>query len=59
MDPLQCLLDKATEHGLLNPIGVDPDKLRTSLYADDVALFIRPTTSDVSNRGTTSFWGGY
>jgi hypothetical protein len=45
---LQRLLDKSTEHGLLNPIGADPFKLRTSLYADGV-LFIRPTASDVSN----------
>jgi hypothetical protein len=51
MDPLQLqrLLDNATEHGLINPIGVDPIKLRTSLYANDVALFVRPTTNDVSN----------
>jgi hypothetical protein len=52
MDPLQCLLDKATEHGLLNPIGVDPVKLRTNLYADDVALFIRPTQTCRSLKST-------
>jgi hypothetical protein len=49
MDPLQRLLDKATEHGLLSPIGADPVRMRTSLYADDAALFIRPTASDIRN----------
>jgi hypothetical protein len=49
MDPLQRLLDKATEQGLLSPIGADPIKMRTSLYADDAALFIRPTVSDITN----------
>jgi hypothetical protein len=49
MDPLQRLLDKATEHGLLSTIGADPIRMRTSLYADDAALFIKPTTSDIRN----------
>jgi hypothetical protein len=41
MDPLQWLLDMATRQGLLHPIGVDPIKVRTSLYADDAMLFLR------------------
>jgi mannosylglycoprotein endo-beta-mannosidase len=45
MDPLRRLLDKATEQGLLSPIGADPIKMRTSLYADNATLFIRPTVS--------------
>lgn len=49
MDPLQKLLDKATEHGILAPIGVDPIKFRTRLYVDDAALFIRPTVQDLHN----------
>lgn len=49
MDPLQRLLDKATEQGVLSPIGSGPIKIRTSLYADDAALFIRPTVSDITN----------
>ncbi|WVZ54663.1 hypothetical protein U9M48_005428, partial [Paspalum notatum var. saurae] len=49
MDPIQRILDKATAQGLLSPIGGDPIKLRTSLYADDTALFVRPTTSDLQN----------
>jgi hypothetical protein len=35
--------------GLLNPIGADPVKLRTSLYADDTTLFLHPVASDVAN----------
>jgi retron-type reverse transcriptase len=31
MDPLQRILDRATEHGLLNSIGADPIRTRTSL----------------------------
>jgi hypothetical protein len=49
MDPLQRMLEKATQAGLLTPIGAEPIKFRTSLYADDAALFIRPTISDVTN----------
>ena len=49
MDPLQQALNNATERGLLNPIGGDPIRLRTSLYADDAALFIRPMAQDLDN----------
>jgi hypothetical protein len=49
MDPLQRLLDMATQEGLLTPIGSDPIKMRVSLYADDAMLFIRPIAADVSN----------
>jgi hypothetical protein len=49
MDPLQKLLDKATETRLLSPIGANPVKKRTSLYADDAVLFLQPIVSDVSN----------
>jgi hypothetical protein len=34
---------------LLHPIGADPIKLRTSLYDDDVTLFLRPIPADVAN----------
>jgi hypothetical protein len=47
IDPLQRILDMATQQGLLTPIGADSVKFRTSLYADDAALFIRPIASDV------------
>ena len=46
MDPLQRLLDQATQAGLLTPIGAEPIRIRTSLYADDAALFVRPTPRD-------------
>jgi hypothetical protein len=49
MDPLQNILDKATEIGLLTPIGANPVKMRMSLYADDVILFMRPIATDVTN----------
>jgi hypothetical protein len=49
MDPLQKILDIAAIEGLLIPEGTDPIKMRTSLYADDVVLFLRPISSDVTN----------
>jgi hypothetical protein len=49
MDPIQILLEKATQGGLLNPIGASPVKFRTSLYADDAVLFLQPTQSDIHN----------
>jgi hypothetical protein len=49
MDPPQRLLDTTTQAGLLSPIGVDPIKLRMSLYADDAAMFLRPVVTDVAN----------
>jgi hypothetical protein len=49
MDPRQKLLDMATQEGLLNSIRTYPIKMRTSLYADDAMLFLRPIAPDVSN----------
>lgn len=49
MDPLQQILQQATTHGLLTPIGDSTIKLRTSLYADDVAMFVRPIATDINN----------
>jgi hypothetical protein len=49
MDPLQKLLEIATQQGLLTPIGADPVKMRTCLYADDAMLFLRPVPTDVEN----------
>jgi hypothetical protein len=49
MDPLQKLLDMATQEGLLTLIGSDPIKMRTSLYADDAMLFVRSIAIDISN----------
>jgi hypothetical protein len=40
MNLLQKVLEIATHQGLLTPIGVEPIKLRTSLYVDDAMLFV-------------------
>jgi hypothetical protein len=46
-DPLQRILDLASEHSILTPLPLAAAKLRTSLYADDVAIFINPTRNDL------------
>jgi hypothetical protein len=43
------MLNKATQAGLLTPIGAEPIKFRTSLYADGAALFVRPLATYVNN----------
>jgi hypothetical protein len=43
MDVLNGLFKKASELGLLTPLSRRHQDHRISLYADDVALFIRPT----------------
>jgi hypothetical protein len=35
--------------GLLHPIGADSVRLRTSLYTDDTAIFLRPIGTDVEH----------
>jgi len=47
MDPLQRLLDQATQHGILTPLPIMVAKWRTSMYADDAAIFINPIKEDV------------
>ena len=47
MDPLQRLLDRATDHGILTPLPITAAKWRTSMYADDAAIFISPKKDDV------------
>jgi hypothetical protein len=49
IDPLQTILHKATQQGLLHPIGDDTIKIRTSLFADNTALFLRPLAIDVTH----------
>jgi hypothetical protein len=49
IDPFQKLIDMTTEAGLLHPIGVDPVRLRMSLYANDTVLFIRPIGMDMDH----------
>jgi len=47
MDPLQRLLDLATQQGILTPLPITAAKWRTSMYADDAAIFVNPTKDDV------------
>ncbi|WVZ92764.1 hypothetical protein U9M48_038806 [Paspalum notatum var. saurae] len=48
MDALNALFSKAGEQPLLQPPSRRALDCRVSLYADDVALFIHPTPSDLS-----------
>ena len=47
IDPLQRILDLAARNGILSPIPLTTAKLRTSLYADDAAIFINPSREDL------------
>jgi hypothetical protein len=47
MDPLQHLLDMVTHQVILTPLPSVAAKWRTSMYADDVAIFINPVKEDV------------
>lgn len=48
MDMLNSLFLKAEELGLLEPLSRKPLGQRVSLYADNVALFIKPLVADLS-----------
>jgi hypothetical protein len=41
------MLDLATEQGLLSSIGNINAKIRTSLFADDAAIFLYPVGTEV------------
>ena len=47
MEPLQLMLNKATEQGLLTPICNRNAKIRVSMYADDAAIFLNPISDEV------------
>jgi hypothetical protein len=47
MDPLQRLLDLATQQGILTLLPSAAARWRTSMYADDAAIFINPLKEDV------------
>ncbi|WVZ77845.1 hypothetical protein U9M48_025660 [Paspalum notatum var. saurae] len=49
MDPLQKLLDLATNLGCLGKLCGRTATMRVSMYADDAAIFIKPTRQDVSS----------
>ena len=48
IDPLQRLLNLATEAGLLSKVGRSRARLRTSMYADDAVIFLRPVKEEVA-----------
>ena len=48
MEPLQLMLNKATEQGLLTPINSRKATLRTSLFADDAAILLNPVRQEVT-----------
>jgi hypothetical protein len=46
MEVLHLMIEKATATGLLTPLALMGLRLRTSMYADDVVNFLRPTALD-------------
>jgi hypothetical protein len=53
IDPLAQILERATTVGLLHKLRGWRDILRTSLYADDVAVFVAPFKEDIQNLATS------
>ena len=47
IDPLHRMLDLATQHGILSPLPQTAARWRTSMYADNVAIFINPSKNDL------------
>jgi hypothetical protein len=47
MDPLQHLLEMATQHGVLSNLPLAAARWRTCMYADDAAIFINPLKEDL------------
>lgn len=52
IDPLQQLLNLATSHGLLHKVRGHGSTVRTSLYTDNAAVFVKPIKDDVANLAT-------
>ena len=48
MDVLNWMVTRASKAGLLQHLSRRPIQHRISLYADDVALFLRPAAEDIS-----------
>jgi len=48
MDVLGFMIRKATEEGLLQPLARRALQHRISIYADDVVIFLRPSTDDIN-----------
>jgi len=47
IDPVQRILELATRQGILSPLPLNTANLRTSLYADDAAIFINPSRDEI------------
>jgi hypothetical protein len=47
MEPLHKLVTKAQQSGLLNSLSKNCDTFKMSLYADDVAVFIKSNLSEL------------
>ncbi|KAM0910366.1 hypothetical protein ACQ4PT_014199 [Festuca glaucescens] len=46
MEILHLMIEKASSEGLLTPLAASGLHHRTSIYADDVVTFLRPTVLD-------------
>src|SRR6266540_6151832 len=53
IDPLHHILAKATSQGLLHRLRGRVPTIRTSLYADDAAIFMAPIKEDIDFLATT------
>ena len=53
IDPLHHILRKATVQGHLHEIGGRAPNIRTSLYADDAAIFVAPIKDDIDFLAST------
>jgi hypothetical protein len=49
IDPLQWVLELATQHNLLQSIRGRRPTMRSSLYSDDAAIFVAPKKEDIQN----------
>jgi hypothetical protein len=49
IDPLNRLLQIATDRGLLSPLNGRTARFRISMYADDAVIFLRSTTNNINN----------
>jgi hypothetical protein len=52
IDPIAHILEEATRIGLLSKLRGRGIILRTSLYADDAAVFVSPSKMDIQNLAT-------
>jgi hypothetical protein len=47
MDMLLLMIEKAVAEGLFSALATSGPRHRTSMYADDVVIFLRPTKPDL------------